>query len=78
MAKTVYITEDLVKKTDKKSIINAYERNELSVLVMDDSVWYVESCSSDRLYNTLAKEMARLYPDLVPYSEIRKMLGAFR
>ena len=57
-----YITKDIVDKTKEQSLKNAYDKGELSVL-SQDNVWYTEGCPN-RLFNTLKKEMKRLYPNL--------------
>ena len=55
-----YITAELAQRTKYKSIQNAYDRNQLSVIVRG-SFWYVEGCT-ERVFATVKKEMKRLYP----------------
>lgn len=57
-----YITVDLVNKTNKQSIKNAYDRNNLSI-IRRGGCWYMEGCP-DRIYNTIKKEMEKHYPTL--------------
>ena len=55
-----YLSAELAEKTSKNSIKNAYDRNNLSVIVRG-SYWYLEACP-DRIFNTVRREMKRLYP----------------
>ena len=55
-----YITHDIAARTKYKSIKDAYNRNNLSVIIRG-SFWYVESCTQ-KVFKTLYKEMKRLYP----------------
>ena len=55
-----YITCDLVAKTKYKSIVNAYERNDLSIIVRG-SMWYAEGMP-ERIRRTVHREMKRLFP----------------
>ena len=58
-----YITSDLCRETKYASIKNAYDRNDLSVIVRG-SCWYTEGCP-ERIFRTVYREMRRLFPDLV-------------
>ena len=58
-----YITAELAKMTKYESIKNAYNKNDLSVIVRG-SLWYTEGCP-DRIFKTVKREMARLFPQFV-------------
>lgn len=55
-----YITREIAARTKYKSIKDAYDRNNLSVIIRG-SFWYAESCTQ-KVFKTLYKEMKRLYP----------------
>ena len=57
-----YIDREVAEKTNNQKIKDAYDRNELSILVRGD-VWYTERCPKG-LAKELKAEMKRLYPDL--------------
>lgn len=60
-----YLTDILADRTDKKSIQDAYDRNNLTVIVTSDNLfWYFEKCNSIKLGITVRKEMKRLFPEL--------------
>lgn len=58
-----YITTELASKTKYKSIKNAYDRRDLTVIVRG-SFWYAEGCT-EKLLITVKKEMKRLFPNLI-------------
>lgn len=58
-----YITADLCHKTRYLSIKSAYDRNGLSI-IRRGSFWYTEGCTT-RIFNTVRREMKRLYPELM-------------
>ena len=58
-----YITSDFAKNSKYSSIKNAYDRNDLSIIV-NGSVWYTEGCPA-KIQNTVRREMKRLYPHLI-------------
>lgn len=65
MAKYEYITASIAENTTKKTIIDAYERNELSIVVLDDTAYYFEKCRRGKNFITCVKnEIRRLYPGL--------------
>lgn len=64
-----YITDMLVEKTSYKSIKNAYQRNNLSIVLYDGYVWHFDKCSTDKLYDRVKKEMKRLFPEYVHITE---------
>lgn len=57
-----YITEELSQKTKYKSIANAYQKNNLSVVLRNNQYWYMEYCATDKLCELVIKEMNRLFP----------------
>ena len=57
-----YITEELSLKTKYKSIVNAYQKNNLFVVLQNNQYWYMEYCATDKLYELVNKEMERLFP----------------
>lgn len=59
-----YITSELANKTKYKSIYNAYQTNDLSI-VISDKFWYFEKCSTKKVANCVKKEMERLFPEYV-------------
>lgn len=60
-----YLTDILADRTDKKSIQDAYERNNLTVIVTSDhKFWYFGKCNIEKLGITVRKEMKRLFPEL--------------
>ena len=70
-----YFTDILADKTDKISIKNAYESNDLSVITTTDGLfWYFGNCSYIKLSITVRKEMKRLFPELIYiYDEYKKV-----
>lgn len=60
--KVDYISADLADKTNKSSIKNAYDRNELSIVSRDGVYWF-EGCP-ERIRNTVFSEMKKFYPEL--------------
>lgn len=69
-----YITDLLAEKTNKKSIKNAYETNDLSIIITSDGLfWYFEKCNHLRLGETVQREMKRLFPEYTYiYDEYRR------
>lgn len=65
-----YLTSDLVNNTKYKGIINAYQRNTLSV-IKRGNYWYTEGCP-DKIFNCVKREMKRLYPTLEYLYDLRK------
>jgi len=59
-----YITKELAEKTKIQSIKNAYQTNDLSI-VLNNNVWYMEKCTSDRVHDCVIKEMLRFYPEYI-------------
>lgn len=57
-----YITDEIASKTTSQEIKDAIDKNNLSVLVRDNT-WYTEKCPNG-LGKTLKDEMKKLYPDL--------------
>lgn len=57
-----YITSEFASKTKYKSIKNAYDRNDLSIVVRG-GFWYAERCSS-KIFSTVKREMNRIFPYL--------------
>lgn len=60
LAPEKYLTAELCSQTKYKSLRDAYDRNNLSVIVRG-SCWYTEGCP-DKLMGMLKREMKRLYP----------------
>ena len=60
-----YLTDELVRKTTYKSIIDAYERNLFSV-IQNGNVFYIEGGRwlKKNTYNLVIKEVKRIYPEL--------------
>jgi len=59
-----YLSADIAKQTNYKSIKDAYERNDFSV-IKRGGIFYVEGYGCpDRTYNLVVKETKRLYPYL--------------
>lgn len=71
MNKLKYLEEELAKKTDKPSIYNAYQRNNLTVVNVG-SVWWLECCYPDGLCKTVKSEMCRLYPSLTYLYDLKQ------
>ena len=59
---TKYITSELADKTKFKTISNAYQTNDLSIVIRD-KVWYFEKCSTKKVEDCVKKEMGRLFPE---------------
>lgn len=57
-----YITDEIASKTNSQEIKDAIDKNNLSVLVRDNT-WYTEKCPNG-LGKALKDEMKKLYPDL--------------
>ena len=61
-----YITEELVEKTKYKSVYNAWNRDEFSIVVWDNKAYTVyRRALSEQAYIFIKAEMRRLYPELV-------------
>ena len=60
--KDKYITNELAENTKYKLIASAYQKNDLSIVVRNDTHWYMEYCKSDKVADLVSKEMKRLYP----------------
>ena len=60
-----YLNDELMDRTDKKTLYNALNNDNFFVVV-SDNVWWVEKHSfmsiGEKMYQTLKKEMRRLYP----------------
>ena len=64
-----YITQELATKTPYKSIKNAYDRNDISIIVRG-SFWYFEVCKvTDKTFDLIKREMRKHFPDLKFYFE---------
>lgn len=57
-----YITNELAENTKYKLITNAYQKNNLSIVVINDTHWYMECCESNKVADLVLREMKRLYP----------------
>ena len=57
-----YLTQELAEKTTYKSIKNAYENNEVSIVLYDNVWWFEGGETTKRTYDLILKEMKRLYP----------------
>lgn len=57
-----YITNELAENTKYKLITNAYQKNNLSIVVINDTHWYMEHCESNKAADLVLREMKRLYP----------------
>ena len=63
MTKFNYITDDIFCKTKSKMLSAAIDKNELSIILYDGSVFAIEgSGCSDRSYRLAIKETKRLFP----------------
>ena len=59
-----YLERELSKKTDRVSIKDAYDTNDLTIVKPKDrNVYYIERCPS-RLFNIVIKEMKKYFPEL--------------
>ena len=56
-----YLEKELAERTKYPSIEDAYQRNNLGI-VLDGDVWWMTGHVSDRIYDLVLKEMKRLYP----------------
>jgi hypothetical protein len=66
-----YVDEYLAENTNYKSVYNEWNRDNFSILVLDNAVWYVESRGvSDRTYKIIKREMKRLFPKLKWLGEV--------
>ena len=68
-----YISKEIAENTKYKSIYNAYNKNELSVIVYDGIVWAIEGYINNNVYRVLRKEMKRLFPQLKYLYEIERI-----
>lgn len=60
-----YIESIIAENTNKKSIINAYDRNDISIL-SDGKIYYFEKCrGSENFVKCVKNEIKRLYPELI-------------
>ena len=61
-----FVTNRVAEKTTYKSLKDAYQRNQLSIVVfVDAGVFYLETFGcSDRTYKIAVRETKRLFPDL--------------
>ena len=64
----LYITQDLIEKSGKKSIYNAYQNNTIEVIAIDNAAFYIRFCPTtyynNRLASTIKKQMAIFFPKL--------------
>lgn len=58
---TDYLTDELAERTKFNEIKDAYESNDLSIVV-HNGVWYIEGSVNPRLKRLVIGEMERLYP----------------
>lgn len=73
MANITYITKELSEKTHNKRIIDAYERNYLTVSVIDNKVYYIQTDpASDSLHDAAKKEIKKYFPGLIDLYELRR------
>ncbi len=68
-----YISKEIAERTKYKSIYNAYNKNELSVIVFDGIVWAIEGYINNNVYRVLRKEMKRLFPQLKYLYELERI-----
>ena len=72
MYNATYLTDDLAKQTKYKSVYDAWNRDDFSLVVYDKAWWTERSVLSNRTFNLVKKEMRRLYPDLTYIGDIRE------
>lgn len=59
----IHFEETLVKKTNRKGIETAYQKNDLSIILnLKSNVWYIEKCSNSRTFDLVYKEMKKHFP----------------
>ena len=58
-----YLERELSLKSNKKSIENAYQRGDLTIVVSTGVYWFEQI--PDRIYKTVKDEIKKYYPDLV-------------
>ena len=59
-----YLTAELAENTKYEEIQEAYDTNDLTVVV-DDGVWYFEGIVDCNIRTLVKKEMSRLYPQYI-------------
>ena len=65
-----YITAELVDMSGNKILANAYDRDELSVVVRDNVFW-LEQTPSKKVCDIAIREVKRLFPDLTYIADIK-------
>lgn len=75
MNPTVYVDTFLADNTKYKSVFNAWNRDEFSIVVYKSEFWWIETRTggrglSDRTYRLIKREMKRLFPNLKHYAEV--------
>ena len=59
-----YITSDLARLTDKKSIKNAWEKNRISVIKYGRYFYVEQYDGAPSLFDLVVRETKRLFPEL--------------
>lgn len=73
MTSIKFLERELSIKTNKKSIKNAYERGDLTIIVSSGVFWFEHI--PDRIYTTVKQEIKKYYPDLVYLYDLKKPAG---
>ena len=59
-----YIAQELAEKTDKKSVKNAYNAGNLSIVVIDNRYYF--EATDGRYQKTIDAEIKKHFPELAP------------
>lgn len=65
-----YIEKELVEKSGKKSLMDAYDNGDLSVVMKDGKVFWFEATPSRKVADLAIKEIKRLYPGTMYLGDI--------
>ena len=58
-----YITEDYIKKTKYKSILDAYERDYFSIVKYKNGIWVETRNCPQSIYNRIIKDLVNIYSE---------------
>lgn len=59
----MFLEKELSERTNKKSIYNAYQKGDLTIVERSGVYWFEHI--PDRIYNLVKSEMKKYYPQLV-------------
>lgn len=58
-----YITEEIARQTNKKTIINAYNYEDVSIIQNNNGYVYIERAATEKIRQITSKELRKLFGD---------------